>query len=231
MTLHDIWHAVTHLGTTFQLTVLALVTMVILVFIALPTFMGIVSAHEYISLRNAQGNDRRWLWDVNRWVGRPVAWLVVFLMLVQVTVIGLRHVFDLGSVQLQESAWYLHGTVLMLGAGYTFAQNKHVRLDILYRRLSLPGQHRINLVGHALLLIPLCLTILWVCAPYIASSFAVREVSSAVGGLPLLFVMKSLIAVFALLILLFGVQHSITLLRSLLGARSKDPRHAHDNEV
>jgi len=157
-----------------------------------------------------------WLSTVNVWIGRCVSWLVLALVLTQFAVVVLRYVFDTGSIGLQESVWYMHGLIFMLGAGYTYASNDHVRLDIFYRRFSERGRAWVNLFGCVFLLLPFCAALVWYSLGYVASAWAVREGSPEVSGLPWLWLLKTSLLIFAALLVL---QAFIVIARSVLTLR------------
>jgi TRAP-type mannitol/chloroaromatic compound transport system permease small subunit len=147
--------------------------------------------------------------------GRAVAWLTLATVMVTVTVVVLRYVFQTGSIALQESISYLHAAVFMLGGAYTLKHDGHVRVDIFYRRLTQRGKAWINLLGSLLLLLPVCLFILFSSLEYTGNAWSVLEGSQEAGGLDAVFLLKTLIPVMAVLLLLQGVSmclHSILLL-------------------
>ncbi len=136
------------------------------------------------------------------WTGRTVSWLSLFLVLITFAIVILRYVFDSGSIALQETTTYLHATVFLVGMAYTMQQEAHVRVDIFYSRCTERGKAWINLFGDLFLLLPFMLFISWVSWPYIADSWAVLESSREAGGLPGVFLLKSLILIMVLLLTL-----------------------------
>ncbi len=136
------------------------------------------------------------------WTGRVIAWLVLAMVLVTFSVVMLRYVFDIGWIALQESISYMHSVVFLLGAAYTLKHNEHVRVDIIYSRLSLRGRALIDLLGHLFILMPVMLFISWVSWPYIVDAWAVFESSREAGGLPGVYLLKSLILVMCGLLML-----------------------------
>ena len=93
---------------------------------------------------------------LNDRVGRGVAWLALAMVLVQFIVVLLRYVFGVGSIYLQELIVYMHGTMFMVGAGYTLLYNEHVRVDVFYREASARFQALVDLAGCVLFLLPVC---------------------------------------------------------------------------
>jgi TRAP-type mannitol/chloroaromatic compound transport system permease small subunit len=100
-----------------------------------------------------------------------------------------------------EGQWYLFSTVFLLGAGYTLYKDKHVRVDVLYSRLSKAGQKRINLIGVLIFAIPFCILGIWSSIDFVSNSWSIGEQSSDAGGLPR-YPVKTLIPIgFSLLLL------------------------------
>jgi len=116
-------------------------------------------------------------------VGRVVAWLTLFTVLATFAVVVLRYGFGIGAIALQEGVLYLHSAVFLAAAAYTLRHEGHVRVDILYRKLSPRGQAWVELLGTLLLLTPVCAFILVVSWDYVAQSWALHEGSRESGGL------------------------------------------------
>lgn len=132
---------------------------------------------------------------LTEWSGRIVSWATLILLLLTLTVVILRYGFNTGATNLQDTALYLHGAVFTLGAGYTLKHDAHVRVDIFYRRFSERGQHWVDFLGTLLLLLPVTLFIgIW-CFEYVATSWRIGETSVEAGGLPFIYVQKSLLLV------------------------------------
>ena len=130
------------------------------------------------------------------------------MALVTVIIVVLRYVFDQGAIVLQESVMYMHALVFMLGIPYALKTNSHVRVDLVYSRLSASRRAMIDLLGHVFFLMPVCVFILVFSLPYVTRSWRVLEGSAEVGGLPAVFILKSLIPAMAALLLLQGLAES-----------------------
>jgi TRAP-type mannitol/chloroaromatic compound transport system permease small subunit len=135
-------------------------------------------------------------------LGRSVAWLTLLLTLLAFGIVVLRYGFNLGWIWLQESVTYLHALVFMVAAAWAFQTDDHVRVDIFYRARSERYRHWVDLVGTLVLLLPFCLFLLVIGWDYVAASWANREASREAGGLPLVWLLKSLILVLPALLLL-----------------------------
>jgi TRAP-type mannitol/chloroaromatic compound transport system permease small subunit len=131
-------------------------------------------------------------------------------------VVVLRYGFDLGWIAMQESITYLHAAVFLLASAYTYQQNGHVRVDVFYRRYSQKTKHIVDLLGCLLLMLPVATYIAITCWPYVMESWQLLEGSREPGGLPLTFVLKSFLLIFAIMMILQAIseiiKHSISLL-------------------
>ncbi len=134
------------------------------------------------------------------WSGRTVSWLSLFLVLVTFIVVVLRYVFDIGSIAMQETTTYLHASVFLIGMAYTLQQDAHVRVDIFYAGFSKEKKAWVDLFGALFLLLPFILFITWISWQYIVDSWRVLESSREAGGLPGVFLLKSLILAMTLLL-------------------------------
>ena len=142
-------------------------------------------------------------------LGRAIAWLTFAMMAMTVVVVMLRYGFDIGAIVLQESVVYMHGLAFMLGIAYTLKTDDHVRVDLIYSRRGARARRRINLFGHIVFLIPVCLAVLASSLGYVVASWRVLERSPEVGGIPAVYLLKSLIPLMALALLLQGIAEII----------------------
>lgn len=141
---------------------------------------------------------------VTRITGRIVMWLLLIMALVQFGVVILRYVFGVNYIFMQESITYMHGAVFLLAAGYALVTNDHVRVDIFYREAPPKRKALIDFLGTYLFLFPVCLLLLWTASPYVANSWAVGEGSNESSGIQAVFIMKSFIPAFAMLLAMAG---------------------------
>jgi len=146
---------------------------------------------------------------VNGVLGRIAAWAVLFVVVVQFVVVLLRYVFGLGSIWLSESIMYGHAIMFMLAAAWTLRENGHVRVDVLYADAGPRAKAAVDLIGAFLLLLPFMLVLAWFALPYVARSWVIMERSRETSGIPAVFLLKTLIPVFALTMALQGVAQAI----------------------
>lgn len=166
-----------------------------------------------------------------RLTGHASAWLSLGLVLLTVTVVVLRYGFDYGNIGLQEAALYLHASLFMLGMAYTLSLDEHVRVDIFYRRWPAHKQALVDLAGTALFLIPLCITLLVLSWDYVLVSWQRQEGSADAGGLPFLYVLKTLLLAMPVLLLIQALAEGLRALLRWRGDDQDTPRdHSHDDD-
>jgi TRAP-type mannitol/chloroaromatic compound transport system permease small subunit len=156
---------------------------------------------------------------LNSGIGRVAAWLILVVVLLQFALVVARYLFGLGSIWLSETVIYAHAAVFMLAAAWTLCAEGHVRVDIFYADASTRTKALIDLAGAVLLLLPFMLVLIWLSAPYAERSWAILEHSQEASGLPFVFVLKTLIPVFAALMALQGVAQAIRAAAVLARAR------------
>ncbi len=150
-------------------------------------------------------------------IGRWISWLALFMVLVQFILVIMRYVFGLGSILVQESLIYAHGTLFMIAAGYTLLSDGHVRVDVFDRSASPRRKALVDLGGVVFLLIPVCILLWWSAFPYVAESWKVLEGSRETSGIPGVFLLKTVILVFVVLMALQGISMAIRALLVLSG--------------
>lgn len=157
----------------------------------------------------------------NRAVGRAAAWLCLAVAILQFLLVVARYGLSLGSVWLTEAVIYGHAVLLMLAAAWTLAAGGHVRVDVFYERMSPRRRALIDLAGALVLLMPFMLVLLWLAWPYAARSWAILERSREASGLPLVFLLKTLIPVFAAMMASQGMAQAIRAAAVLRGRRRR----------
>lgn len=155
----------------------------------------------------------RWLDAIAEFTGNSTAWLTGIMVLIACIVVGLRHLFDIGSIALQESVTYMHAMVFMLGAAYTLKKDGHVRVDIVHKKLSPRGRAWVEVLGSLLFTLPLMIFIGWGSWGFVQESWRIHEGSTDPGGIGGVYLLKSLLPLMALSV---SLQAIAELLRSLL---------------
>jgi TRAP-type mannitol/chloroaromatic compound transport system permease small subunit len=138
-------------------------------------------------------------------IGRTASWLYAVLVVAVVLNVTLRYGFGRGSIMMEEVQWHLLATAVFLGLAYAYAEDAHVRVDILYERMSKRGQARIELGFTLLFLLPFSGLLAYNSWFYFVDSWNYNEVSPEPGGLPARYVIKFLMFVSFVLLFLQGV--------------------------
>jgi len=154
---------------------------------------------------------------LNSAIGRAASWCALFIVVTGFAVVLMRYVLGLGSLWLQESVVYAHAALFLLAAAWTLQAGGHVRVDVFYATAAPRARAWVDLLGALLLLMPFALAIIWFAMPYVDRSWAILERSRETSGLPLVFVLKTLIPVFAVLLALQGVAQAVRALAVLRG--------------
>ena len=136
------------------------------------------------------------------WVGESISWIWLLLLFTIVFNVVLRYAFGQGRIELEEIQWHLYSTGFLLGIGYTFQLDGHVRVDVVHELLSPRTQVWLELYGILLCVLPFTALILVFSAPFVASSYSLSEVSVSPGGLPFRWVIKSMLFIGFFLLLL-----------------------------
>lgn len=179
------------------------------------------------SIVKALGASIKAIEATNEWVGRTTAWLTLGTVLVCFLVVVLRYVFHRGEIWLQELYIWQHAIVFMVGAGYTFLQGGHVRVDIFYAKMSILGQAWVNIFGTLFFLLPSLALIVYFGWDFVEVSWRIREPSSQAGGLPGFYLLKTVIIVFCTLIALQGLALLMRGVLVVAGHREFAPAEKH----
>ncbi len=159
---------------------------------------------------------RRKLVELNDWIGKKVAWITTFLVILICVDVFLRYLFNTSKVWIVELEWHLFALVFLLSAGYAFKHDQHVRVDLFYTRFSPRKKAWINLVGTLLFLIPWCIVIIATSTRYTYNSWLIGESSSDPGGLPARYLIKFSMVIGFVLLLYQGVLEVIKSIGILL---------------
>jgi TRAP-type mannitol/chloroaromatic compound transport system permease small subunit len=149
-------------------------------------------------------------------VGRAVMWCLLFMLLAKFAVVLMRYVLGVGSVWMQESILYAHAALFMLAAAWTLSVDGHVRVDIFYADASPRAKAFVDLAGALALLLPFTLALVVLSVPYVARSWTIFEGSRETSGLPAVFLLKTLIPLFAVLLGLQGIAQAIRAARVIV---------------
>lgn len=152
---------------------------------------------------------------INRLLMLIASSMVLITVTLTFAVVVARYVFGVGSLAAQDAIMYAHASAFMLAMSYALKRDQHVRVDILYRTMRAHNKAWVNLLGTFLFLLPSCGLIIWMSADYVADAWRVREASMDSGGLPGVFLIKTLIPLSASLLIVQALTMVPELLRAI----------------
>jgi len=159
---------------------------------------------------------------INRAIGDMVRWFALALVLVTSLIVIQRYVFGVSVTKLQESVIYFHALLFLLSSAVTLLAGGHVRVDIFYSRLSDKAKAWTDLLGVYLALIPMCWLILDTSRSYVGGAWRTMERSRESDGLPLIFLLKTAIPVFAVMMIAQGVSMAAKSALTIAGRPAPD---------
>ena len=159
-------------------------------------------------------------------IGKAISWVWLVLLVVIVVNVLLRYALGEGRIEFEEIQWHLYSFGFLLGLSFAYSSDSHIRVDVLYERLSLRHQAWIELYGILLFLLPFIALILIFAVPYVLDSYRFGEVSQAPGGLPLRWLIKAVLPIGFCLLLLATLARLSRVWRTLFG----EPAEAHEGE-
>src|SRR3954465_11262328 len=121
---------------------------------------------------------------INFRISKVLAWLILAAVIVSAVNAVIRKLFDMSSNSWLELQWVLFGAVFLLVASWTLLDNEHNRIDIVNSTFSQRTRNIIDVIGHALFLLPLTIVMIITCVPFVMKSIALNEQSMNAGGLP-----------------------------------------------
>ncbi len=167
------------------------------------------------------------------WTGKRLAWLILLAVVVSALNAIVRKGFDVSSNSWLELQWVLFSVVFLLCSCWTLLDNEHIRIDIVNNLLPKQLRNCIELIGHAVFLIPLCIVMIITGGPFFMRSVEINEQSGNAGGLPQ-WPAKSLIIIGFTLLLVQGISElikRIAVMRGLIPDPHASQVHAIEAEV
>jgi len=143
---------------------------------------------------------------LNDRIGAAIRWLALIMVLLGAFNAVARYLTKYTGLSLASNAYtelqlYLFRLIFLLGAAYGLRRDVHVRVDVLYERLSARAKAWVDLVGTVLFLLPFSILMLWVSWPAVRNSWAIRETSPDPGGLARYPIKAAILVGFTLLVL------------------------------
>jgi TRAP-type mannitol/chloroaromatic compound transport system permease small subunit len=165
----------------------------------------------------------------NEWIGRAVAWLSAALVALVCFDVIVRYWFSDTKAWIMELEWHFFALMFLLGAGYAFRHDRHVRVDLFYGRMTPREKAQVNLVGGLLFLLPWCAVICYYSMEYALSAYRIGETSPDPGGLPARYLIKMAIPLGMFLLFLQGLASVIDALGVLRGETPPPPEESVEN--
>jgi TRAP-type mannitol/chloroaromatic compound transport system permease small subunit len=162
--------------------------------------------------RSTESPIRRLARRIDAWqdaFGRALSWLMLVMVLVVFSDVVLRYAMNVTSVFTQELEWYLFAITYLLGAGYVMLYDEHVRVDIVYSRLTPRRRAWLNFILMFVFFFPSCLLIVYTTWPFFRNSYMVLEGSPDPGGIPARWALKGVIIVAFVILLIQGISQAI----------------------
>jgi TRAP-type mannitol/chloroaromatic compound transport system permease small subunit len=120
---------------------------------------------------------------VSEQFGHVAAFTVLAAAVISAGNAFIRYGFDISSNGWLEIQWYLFAVTVMLGAPLVLKLNEHVRVDLIYGKLSDKAPVYVDLMGLVVFLLPVMFTLTWLSFPLFVKMFVTGEMSSNAGGL------------------------------------------------
>lgn len=156
-----------------------------------------------------------------RGIGNIVSWVWVLLVAVIVLNVTMRYVFGEGRIEFEELQWHLYAIGFLVGLSYCIENDSHIRIDVFHERFSLRTKAWVEFFGILIFLIPYAFIVLIYAPPFIEYSFRTGEVSSAPGGLPYRWLIKSCMFLAFALIFIAAISRWTRACALLFGRRPK----------
>ena len=116
-------------------------------------------------------------------IGKLAMWFILATTLISAGNAIVRKIFDTSSNAFLEIQWYLFAAVFMLGSGYAFLRNAHVRIDFISSKFSARGRNWVDVGGILIFVFPLCYMMATLAWPLFMNALNSGEMSSNAGGL------------------------------------------------
>ena len=148
-------------------------------------------------------------------LGEKFSLVYVLLVLLIFIDVAVRAITNKSQVWLGELEWQIFALLFLVGMSYALQEDKHVRVDLFYNKFSQKKQLWTDIVGHIIFLIPWCIVVVITGYKYASNSWYINEGSANPGGLPAKYLIKSMISISFLLLLVTGVNETITKMKKL----------------
>ena len=165
---------------------------------------------------------------VSEWTAAGLMWLTSAMVLITAYNVFERYFLHHNTSSLIELNWHFYSLIYLLGAAYTFKHDGHVRVDLVYHRLSPRAKTWVNLFGTVFFMLPVCFVIVYVSLhhrlgfnfSFVGRSWHTLERSPDPGGLPARYLLK---AALPLGFFMLAVQGIAEIIRNVLQLKGRVP--------
>jgi len=126
-------------------------------------------------------------------IGTITAIAMVLMILNVFYDVIMRYFFKSGSIAMQEMEWHLFSVIILIGIAYTLKEDGHVRVDLVYDKLTPRKKAMINMIGSIVFILPIAILVGLSSIDNAVEAFHSMEQSGDPGGLPYRWIVKSLI--------------------------------------
>ena len=156
---------------------------------------------------------------INEFFGFISNWLTTLLVIIVCYDVFNRYLFGHTNPAMYELEWHIYALIFLLGAGYAFKYDKHVRVDITYARFSPKVKAWVNLIGTIIFLLPFCVLIVYATKNWVYQSWLIRETSPDPGGLPMRYLLKACVPFCFILLFIQGISELLKAAFFLFGSK------------
>jgi TRAP-type mannitol/chloroaromatic compound transport system permease small subunit len=149
----------------------------------------------------------------NTLIGKVVAWMTLGTVVTCFATVYFRYALDSGFIWMQEAYVWQHAIVFLVGAGYTLLHGGHVRVDIFYSRMEPRDQAKVEIFGTFFFMLPFLWIMLDKAWPFFLTAYVGDESSQQPDGIPNVWLLKSALVAFCVLV---GAQGFATVARAVL---------------
>jgi len=139
------------------------------------------------------------------WLGEATKWLLPLLVISVAASVFALSIFGVTTTKWLESAKYFQALIIMLGAGATLLAGQHVRVDIFHAQMGDRAKARVDLIGYFILMLPVCVLLTWKAQSFVGLSWSMQEGSSEADGIKGVFLLKTLLPIFAITMVTQGL--------------------------
>jgi len=113
--------------------------------------------------------------SISEWTGKTVRWVVLLMLVLIAFEVTERYVFNAPTIWAYDSVRFLLCAVCTLGWVYTHLRHGHVRIDLIYERLSPRGRAIIDVGGYLLFFFPFLIMLVYASAEGAWYSYSMGE--------------------------------------------------------